>query len=219
MIGNDDSYYGRSEMSNSDMGAVENYFMPRSFVLDVTAAYRFGNLIDAMITGAHRVNHYMRTIDNETFVLEDWEKALRMRDAFMGDAECANLYKLASGQNVMRKEAMNITYRGFDFSVPARCKWDLWMPPLKWGADIKSTTATTQKQFEDACRHFKYTRQRAWYMDIADSERDLLIGISKVNFKVFKIRIKRGDDFYTTGKEQYQQWAFYWWAYFNNFIP
>jgi hypothetical protein len=57
MIGQD-PYYSRPEVSNSDLSALKNYFMPKDYVMDVTAAYRFGNLIDSLITEAHRCDHY-----------------------------------------------------------------------------------------------------------------------------------------------------------------
>ena len=52
-------------------------------------------------------------------------------------------------------------------------------------------------------------------MDIAGSNQDILIGISKVNNKVFKLPIKRGDDFYNSGKEKYLELAFKWWYLFS----
>lgn len=215
MIGQD-AYYGRPEVSNSDLSALENYFMPKDYVMDATAAYRFGNLIDAMVTESHRCDHYNRRVDGEQFTAEEWAQATQMLNAFRKDAECMNLLKMSTGQNVMIRRGQQFEYQGIPFELDVRCKWDGFMPHMKWGWDLKSTTATTQKQFEEACRHFKYTRQRAWYMDIAGSDRDMLIGISKKNFQVFKIRIRRDDDFYLTGKAQYSEWAFRYWTLFGN---
>jgi hypothetical protein len=210
-----DTYYSRSEVSNSDLSALKNYFMPKDFVMDATAAYRFGNLIDAMITEAHRVDHYRMRVDNEQFNPEEWNKALKMKEAFMKDDFCKGIYSMCSGQSVKVVEDFKINYEGFEFSLPARCKYDLWMDPLKYGADIKSTTATTQKQFEDACIYFGYTRQRAWYMDLTGAEKDILIGISKVNNKIFKIFINKESEFYKIGKADYQYWAFRYWMLFG----
>jgi len=101
------------------------------------------------------------------------------------------------------------------FSLPVRCKWDLWMAGFNWGGDIKSTVATTQKQFEEACRHFDYDRQRWWYMNIAGSAQDILIGISKKNFKIFKLTIRRGDEFWKSGREKALELAFRYWQLFG----
>ena len=98
-----------------------------------------------------------------------------------------------------------------DFELGVRCKWDGWRPDLRYGFDIKSTSATTQAQFEAAVKHFDYPRQRAWYMDIAKSDYDILIGISKVNYKIFKVFIRRGDSLYREGYEDYINLAFRYW--------
>jgi hypothetical protein len=89
------------------------------------------------------------------------------------------------------------------------------MPTFNWGGDIKSTAATTQKQFEEACRYFDYDRSRFWYMNIANSNQDILIGISKVNFKIFKLPIRKGDDFYNEGKKKALELAFKYWQLFG----
>jgi hypothetical protein len=36
-------------------------------------------------------------------------------------------------------------------------------------------------------------------MDIAGSDQDVLIGVSKVNYKVFKVPIRRGDELFNSG--------------------
>jgi hypothetical protein len=53
-------------------------------------------------------------------------------------------------------------------------------------------------------------------MDIIGSEQDMLIGISKVNKKIFKVPIKCGDEMFNEGKAQYQELAFKWWSLFDN---
>lgn len=216
MIGNQDQYYGRTEVSNSDLGWLDKYFLPTSQVYDINAAYRFGNLIDAMITEPHRCNHYSYKVDDEPFTKAEWEQAYRMLEAFRNDPICKHYESMATGQNVMSRE-MEFNHAGLTFTMPVRCKWDLWMPPVRHGADIKSTTATTQKGFEQSLQYFNYDRQRAFYMDIAGADRDLLIGISKINFRIFKVPIIRGDATYESGKEKYTAAAFKYWYLFENF--
>lgn len=216
MIGTADTYYARPEVSNSDLSALEFYFMNKEQAYDLAQAYRFGNLIDAMITEPHRVDHLSLLVDGEQFTRDEWEKAKHMMKAFFADPVCKQFHSLASGQSVMTK-VMHMEYQGIEFALPVRCKWDLWMEVMGYGADIKSTTCTTQKQFEDSVRYFNYDKQRAWYMDIAGSDRDMLIGISKVNFKIFKVPISRGDALYNSGREKYLEWAFKYWCLFDGF--
>ena len=71
------------------------------------------------------------------------DTANNVASAFMNDAVCRNLLDMSDCQVVMVKESLTFDY-DIPFSLPVRCKWDLWMHSMDWGADIKSTTATTQ---------------------------------------------------------------------------
>jgi hypothetical protein len=203
-----DAYYSRREVSNSDLSALKQMLCPREMP-DPEYAYRFGNLIDAMITEPERVDFFKRTLDDIQFTVEEFDRAERMRRAFFADEFCRTLAEHASGQEVMTR-CRKFNYSGYDFELDTRCKWDLWRSDWGWGGDIKSTAATTQSQFEAAAKFFDYDRQRAWYMDIAGCTRDVLIGISKVNFKVFRIAINRSSDWYMQGFQKYNELAFKW---------
>jgi hypothetical protein len=209
-----DPYYNRPEVSNSDLSEIKKYWMPQGMVIDYEQAYKFGSLIDAMLTEEHRVDYYKYRVGEVEYTKADFDKAKEMKAAFLRDPLCVNMLKMASTQSVMSKNRKFI-YQGVEFELPVRCKWDIWMEHPHWGGDIKSTTATSQKQFEEAVRYFDYDRQRAWYMDIAGSDQDILIGISKVNFKIFKVPIKRGDELYKSGLEKYLELAFKHWYLFG----
>lgn len=203
---NQDPYFLRKEVSNSDLGALEELLNPKD-KSDPTQAYWFGTIVDALITETDRVNFFKRTVDGEAVDKKTWESTFRMRDAFWKDPLCASLMENASPQKVMARD-MEMNFKGYPFTLPARCKWDIWRDDLGYGGDIKSTAAETQTQFEAAIKFFSYPRQRAWYMDIAGSDYDVLIGISKKNFKIFKKFIKRGSAFYLEGLEHYTTLAF-----------
>ena len=55
---NPDSYYNRTEVSNSDLTELKNLLHPRQQFGDKEAAFRFGNLVDAIITEPERVDYY-----------------------------------------------------------------------------------------------------------------------------------------------------------------
>lgn len=189
-----DNYFNRAEVSNSDLSWLNKYWMPQDQIIDYEKAYKFGTLIDAMITEPHRINYFKRTVDKYQYTEEDFARAEEMKKSFMADALCMNIFNQSVFQRVSVNNDAVMNYEGIPFKVNKRCKWDLYMPHVGWGGDIKSTTATTQKQFEEAIRYFDYDRQRAWYMDIDKTPQDILIGISKVNFKVFKVPIPRARD-------------------------
>ena len=203
-----DPYYLRPEVSNSDLTDLKNQLWPREMP-DPTDAYKFGNLIDAMITESDRVDYFRRTLGELQFTPEEFEKAEKMKRAFYNDEFCRTLATGAAGQCVMVKRR-DFNYNGYAFELDTRCKWDLWRQDWGWGSDIKSTAATSQSQFEAAARYFDYDRQRAFYMGVSGSERDVLIGISKTNFKVFKIFINRNTSFYKEGEQKVLELAFRW---------
>jgi len=213
-----DPYYSRPEVSNSDLSELEKYWQPRELVYDLEQAYRFGSLIDAMITENHNVNYFKFTHAGYTFNKDEFAVAEAMKKAFWRDPFCSMLATHSDMQKVSVKDRFEISYDGLLFYLSVRCKWDLnAMIKLKMTGDIKSTTCTTQKQFEEAIRHFNYDRQRAWYMDIGGSDNDMLIGLSKVYpYRVFKVPVKRGGDIYNSGKAKYQDIAFKWWYLFED---
>ena len=210
-----DPYFGRNEVSNSDLTWLKNYYQPEMDEVVKEKAYRFGSLLDAIITEPFKVDYFKKKVEDVQYTDEEFEKAEQMRKSFLNDPFAKNILSQSDMQKVMIVNR-NFTYEDdMNFKLDVRCKWDLWMQNLGWGGDLKSTTATTQKQFEEAVRYFDYDRQRAWYMDIAGSNQDVLIGVSKVNFKVFKVPIRRDDDLYKSGFRKYNELAFKWWALFE----
>lgn len=209
-----DLYYSRPEVSNSDLSALDDYFKGADGAdPNRENAYRLGGLIDAMITEPEKVNHYKLTFGDTVCTREEFELAKEMRKAFMRDQFAVGLLKASVPQKVFADE-VNLTYGDFPFSLRMRCKYDLWAPPGIIGGDLKSTTATTQQQFEDAVRHFSYDRQRAVYMTLSGAKKDVLIGVSKKNFKVFKIFIDRESELFKSGMEKFTDLAFKWWTLF-----
>lgn len=211
-----EGYFKRSEVSNSDLSWLKEELTSMEDRPDPTEAYKFGTLIDCMITEPEQVDYFKRTCAGEQYTQDQFDIAQEMRKAFYRDPMCTELVKNAEFQKVMSKENEPFIHGHAIFRLSVRCKWDWWQPQWNWGGDIKSTTATTLKQFEAAVEHFDYDRQRAWYMNIAGSKQDVIIGISKKNFKVFKVPIKRGDSLFKRGTEKYQHLAFQWFKHFGD---
>ena len=155
-------------VSNSDLGEIAKYWMAASKVFDLTSAYANGTLIDCMITEKHRVDYFNYRVLDEPyqFTADEFERAKEMKKAFFKDPFCANMVKNCSFQHISYNPHFPITFEGFNFTVPAKCKWDLFHTGIDLSGDIKSTVATTQKQVEECVRYFEYDRSRAWYMDL-----------------------------------------------------
>lgn len=212
-------YYQRPEVSNSDLTELKNMLHPRMQYGDKEAAFRFGSLVDAIITEPARVNWYRLTVDDEQYTEEEFRHAEEMNKALRHEAvRDTFLQKVLEGadtQRFMVNKGQAFEYGGFGFTLDTRCKWDWWLSAFGFGGDLKTTFASSQKEFDEAVDFFDWDRSRAWYMDIAHSDRDFIYGISKRNNKVFKKFIRRGDETYRRGREKYEELAFQWWLFIN----
>lgn len=213
-----DLYYKRPEVSNSDLSALKKYFEPDFNEFDPTEAYRFGNLVDAMCTEPEKVDYFKRTVSDydEPFTVEQFEIAERMKNAYRKDSIVKQITPFCEYQKVFTG-IVNFNYGGFEFSLNMRCKFDFFMSAMQWGGDLKSTVATSQKQFIAAFDHFDYPRSRVLYMLLSGAKKDLVIGVSKTNLEVFKIYITENDAIYKKGLEQLTDLAFKYWMLFENF--
>ena len=215
---NDTNYRAFPAVSNSDLSWLEKYWLPQNKIMDLEKAYANGTLIDAMITEPHRVNYFKNRVEGEQYQYSagEFEAAKEMKKAFYADPFCRQFVKQCSFQYISYNPEFPVQYDGFNFTLPAKCKWDLFGKDIDLSGDIKSTACTTQKQCEEALRYFEYDRSRAWYMDLEGKNNDILIFISKVNFKIFKVPIRRGDQLFNDGKRKYQELAFRWWYLFSD---
>lgn len=213
---NPDEYYNRSEVSNSDLTELKNLLHPRMQFGDKEAAFRFGSLVDAIITEPMRVNYYRLTVDDVQYTEDEFYHAKQMQLSLLAEAKrdlfLSRVLESAETQRFMVNKAQPFDYGGFPFTLDTRCKWDWWIPSAHFGGDLKTTFASTQKEFEEAVDFFDWDRSRAWYMDVAHSDRDFIYAISKKNGCVFKKFIERGDENYCRGRDKYEELAFNYWC-------
>lgn len=213
---NPDTYYSRSEVSNSDLTELKNIRHPHMQFGDREAAFRFGSLVDAVITEPARVDYYRLMVDDEQYTDDEFRHAQEMQKALRTearrDAFLAKVLEYAENQVCMVNKSQKFTYCTFPFTLDTRCKWDWWLADFGFGGDLKTTAAASQKEFNDCIDFFDWDRSRAWYMDIAQSNRDFIYAISKKNCRVFKKLITRGDDVYNRGKDKYEELAFLYWC-------
>lgn len=218
-MANPDSYYLRTEVSNSDLTELKNYLYPRTQYGDKEKAFKFGTLVDALITENERVHYSKRMVDDVTYSREDFELGLAMREALRKEARKDEFLRAVLSntdtQKFMVNKSQRFLYGNFEYTLDTRCKWDWWLPSFGFGGDLKTTFAESQNQFNEAIDFFDWDRSRAWYMDIAGSQQDFIYAISKKNLKIFKAFIRRDDDTYKRGKEKYDELAFKWWMLFS----
>jgi hypothetical protein len=213
---NPDPYYGRPEVSNSDLSSLRELLYGSSKPGDKEKAYAFGNLIDHLITEPEKVDLYQRTCQCITFSQDEINQALAMKRAYHKDAYCDQTHGMATFQKIFCED-VELDYQGFKFILPMRCKFDRWFQMMGYGDDIKSTACETEKQCWEALYHFDYDQQRAVYMTLSKSDKDMLIFISKKNYKVFKIPITRDSEIFKSGMAKFTEIAFKYWMMFDGF--
>lgn len=213
---NNENYYERSEVSNSDLTELKNLLHPHIQYGDKQAAFRFGSLVDAIITEPERVNYFQHTVDNVEYTEEEFEHAKEMLRSLRHEARTDTFLKkvleISDTQCCMVNKQQAFEYGGFAFTLDTRCKWDWFLGKFGFGGDLKTTFASTQKEFDEAVDFFDWDRSRAWYMDIAHSDRDFIYAISKKSCCVFKKFINRDDATYQRGREKYEELAFQYWC-------
>ena len=208
---NPDSYYNRNEVSNSDLTELKNLLYPRLQFGDKEKIFAFGSLVDAIITEPDRVNYYQLTVDDVKYTEDDFALAREMYKSLLMESRKDEfldyVLKNSDTQKFMVKER-EFDYTGFKYHLPTRSKWDWFLSSVGFGGDLKTTFAVSQAQFDEAVDFFDWDRSRAWYMDIAGSNKDFIYAISKKNCKVFKKFIERGDQVYRRGFDKYNELAF-----------
>lgn len=208
---NPDSYYNRNEVSNSDLTELKNLLYPRLQFGDKEKIFAFGSLVDAIITEPDRVNYYQLTVDDVKYTEDDFALAREMYKSLLMESRKDEfldyVLKNSDTQKFMVKER-EFDYTGFKYHLSTRCKWDWFLSSVGFGGDLKTTFAVSQAQFDEAVDFFDWDRSRAWYMDIAGSNKDFIYAISKKNCKVFKKFIERGDQVYRRGFDKYNELAF-----------
>lgn len=218
MTPDQDPYYGRSEVSNSDLSFLAKYWQGFQLIYDIQKAYRMGTLLDCMITEKERVNYTRLTCAGYSYTPEEFAVCEAMKKSFYRDDFCRFLAEHSDMQKVTADTAFQIEHLGFRFSLPFRMKADFDAGrALKMIADLKSTTATSEKAFRQVIEAFSYDRQAAVYMDLGKVNRFMLIGVSKIApYTVFKVAIERGDPLYLSGRAKYEELAFRHYNLFGN---
>lgn len=73
---------------------------------DIEAAYRFGTLVDAIITEPEKIDYFNLCIAGHeyTYTHDEFAIAKKMLDAFRNNPTCAQFIKSAEFQKTMREE-------------------------------------------------------------------------------------------------------------------
>lgn len=195
-------YYSLPQLSNSTLSALKNNLKPFNNKMP-EAAFRFGSLVDAMVFEPDRVDWIRQSLDNIDHS-DIFHIAKKCYMSLKNDNFAWRFIDKAEHQKTSFATINFSWNEAFNFSLECRCKWDFFGHTC---GDLKTTACTSQKQFDSVFDFLDYDRARAFYMDIDNTDVDLVIGVSKVNFKIFYKQIKRNDNIYMRGKEKYTELA------------
>lgn len=179
-----------------------------------------GTLLDYMITEPDKVNYKRLSYQDNTgeyfFARQRFEEIQIMVEAFNNDPLCSTFSKSCQGQKEFYR-TLNLEYKGYSFKQKLKGKLDLYS--MFWAADIKSTAATSQNQFNNTIELFKQYRQASIYIDLAKVKGLVFLGVSKKvskfqKPKVFKYIVEPTKEidtlgFYEKGKSEYQYLSFF----------
>lgn len=214
------NYFSLPSVSNSDLNALRKAYYCSEDAFDPAEVYKFGNLVDAMLTEPERVNYWYFTLEDNgaqiTYTPTDFELAKAMTKVCLKDPVIAAFIAQGSGQYIFDR-LLPFQFEGNDYQIQARCKFDSIKMAQKIGCSYKTTSCTTRKSFIESIEHFNYDQQEAWYMDIAEIDRDFICAISKKTKEVFKVAVQRGDELYERGRQKYSFWAYRWLMFVEGF--
>jgi len=206
------TYFSLRSVSNSNLQELRRTYYGIPF--DVKESIlNFGSLVDALLTEAWRCNHFYYRLDNGRdlpthFTPEEWAFAVILADRFCQDPIVRELLKGQSQKVFQRK--LTFEFDGQEFTIEGRCKYDSIRCEINIGCDYKTTACATQRSFIESIDFLNYDQAAAWYMDIAEIDRFIIIAISKKTKEIFRFAIQRGDSVYERGRSKYSFWAYRW---------
>ena len=119
-MSNPDSYYLRREVSNSDLSALKNILHPRMQFGDKEAAFRFGSLVDAIITEPARVDYYSLMVDDVQYFEDEFRHAQEMQKSLRMEARhdvfLSKVLEYAETQRFMVNKSQQFSYCDFPFT-------------------------------------------------------------------------------------------------------
>lgn len=207
------NYFEIDALSNSELGQLKKGIFNVNSPKHLQHIFDFGNLVDALLTEPPEVVQKYRQLCGE----EKWQQALKMVEQCEKDPVIKLMIDHSIPQYIFVR-LLNVKYLDYQFNIRSKCKFDLFMKTRLSGIDFKTLSVSNYQQFKDSIHHFDYDRQAAFYMDLARIKRFWIIGISKINFQIFKLCIQHGDHIYTRGKKKYSYWAWKYHTLIHNLI-
>lgn len=177
--------------------------------IDTFNAYRLGSLFDAVVTEPQKLDliQYRIFETDYTFTAQEYENSRLMHRSLQNEKMYQEFMKCKPElQKEIYQPSFPFEFEGFSFMLDVKAKLDFFVPGIV--SDLKSTFATTKKQFESAFLQFSYPRQMVLYCRLTGAKKAIVFGVSKVNRKVFVIVMQEGDHLWRIGEKELNHMAF-----------
>jgi len=163
-------------VSNSRLSGIQRWLAGNTEFQFPEHAARMGNLVDAILTQPDQIDF--------SAPREEVVRALKMAKTASTNPLVRIMLEKGDGQAIFTRE---ITIRMNDYPKDIRFKsmLDVCLEKHRLGGDLKTTAATTYKDFVAAIHRFNYYRQGALYMEVADLDTFVFIGLPKTRNDVF----------------------------------
>lgn len=204
-----EEYFALPHASNSGVKEAHKLMNNKDTTRVETRAYMFGSALDNLLTDP-------TIIDTQGLTSEEHALLNPMRRAIDKNPTYIALFKYAERQAVFTESHMPVNFDGLETTILGKCKLDWWPPKLRIPGDLKTTEARTWEQFKSAAKWFDYDQQAAWYMDVTNTDRFVIIACSKWNYATWEISYKRGDAAYQEGKKKYLRDSASWWKLYGH---
>jgi hypothetical protein len=183
-------------VSNSDFKKLRKLIDPKfEDPADLKAIFDFGNLVEDVILEPHKANYNH----------DDIKKALEMDKTFRADKICQQILYIPD----FRRQ--HEFYRSDRYGVRARCKTDGDSKSMSLVFELKGLSVSSDRAFEEAIDRFDYDQGLAWYLDLTEYKRSLIVAVSKSDTsKLFKRVVDRNHIYYKRGVQKIKKSVILW---------
>jgi hypothetical protein len=183
---NRDKYYSERAISYSFLKHLERIAKGYAPIGDIKV-FQLGRAFEDMFCDTFDVSHYPDLTIEDLTNCRTWCENASQSEAIK------KAYSLRSDREI-QKETKKL-YRGLRF----KCKTDCETPYNVF--DLKTTSATTQKEFYTVCKNLGYFGQGFLYTELTDKP-FTLFGVSKTTENIFEVQMDLAE--YEIGASQFE---------------
>lgn len=182
-------YRSLNRFANSDLSEFKRLLIGDTRPLP-TAAFNFGSVVHELL------------LEPENLTYKRWSEEVTdaERERMMGIYDSVRKHPFIT-EMIATSEREQVHFFEVD-GMPCKAKIDLKREKLV--ADIKTTSSRSMAAFRAAIRKFDYNRQAAYYLDAAEGEEFVFIGLQKhAPFEVFYVEVE--SESIEQGRREYHQ--------------